>query len=55
MWCAADNQSELHVTYVNAFLDANLNLAVLDKTSIFHKMDHNFTYKNYNFISTTGN
>ena len=37
-----DNHSYMCHIYAKEFLDSNFNVAVLDKISIFHEIDHNF-------------
>ena len=44
MWCAADNHNYIRQLCAKGILDSNFNQAAIDKISIFHEIDPNFTY-----------
>ena len=46
-WCAVDNYNYICDICARGFLDSNLDLAVIDKLSFFHKIDRNSIYYPY--------
>ena len=44
IWYAEDNHSYRCHICAKGFLDSSFNKAVIDKISIFHEIDQNFTY-----------
>ena len=43
-WCAADNYNYMCHICATGFLDSNINKAVIDKISDFHKIASKYTF-----------